>query len=353
MLLIDSHLDLAMNSIEWDRDLELDVYEIRRREANMTEKGRARGTLTFPEMRKAEMGVCLATVIKRTARPNSPATGVANQEIAYAHAQGQLAYYRVLEAQGKIRIITDWPSLDAHWKGWQARGAQEPLGFILSMEGADPIVWPGQVHSWWEQGMRVVSISHYGVSAYAHGTGTVGGLTAEGRELLKEMDCVGMILDLSHLSDAAFWEALDVFKGPILASHNNCRALVPGDRQFSDEQIKAIVARGGVIGVALDAWMLWPGWVIGETPNTVVSMEAVADQIEHMCAVAGNARHVGIGSDLDGGYGTEQTPYDLDTVYDLQKIPGLLRKRGFLESDIEAVMHGNWIRYFQEAWAGF
>ena len=113
------------------------------------------------------------------------------------------------------------------------------------------------------------------------------------------------------------------------------------------------MARGGVIGVALDAWMLWPGWVMGETPNTVVSMEAVADQIEHMCAVAGNVRHVGIGSDLDGGYGTEQTPYDLDTIYDLQKIPELLRKRGFAHSDIEAVMHGNWLRYFQETWAGF
>jgi membrane dipeptidase len=353
MLLIDSHLDLAMNSVNWDRDLNLDVYEIRRREANMTEKGRARGTVTLPEMRKAEMGVCLATVIDRTARPNSPSTGSAHQEISYAKAQGQLAYYRVLEAQGKVRILTDWPSLDAHWKGWQARGAQEPLGLILSMEGADPIVWPGQVHSWWEQGMRVVSISHYGVSAYAHGTGTVGGVTPEGRELLKEMDCVGMILDLSHLSDPAFWEALDLFKGPVLASHNNCRALVPRDRQFSDEQIKAVVARGGVIGVALDAWMLWPGWVIGETPNTVVSMEAVADQIQHLCEVAGNARHVGVGSYLDGGYGTEQTPYDLDTIYDLQKIPGLLRKRGFSESDTEAVMHGNWMRYFQETWAGF
>jgi membrane dipeptidase len=351
MLLIDGHLDLAMNALNWDRNLDLTVKEIRQAEAGMAEKGRGRGTVSLPELRAAEVAVSLATVIDRTARPGSPSSGSACQEISYAKAQGQLAYYRVLEAQGKVRMLSDWPGLKAHVHAWKERPAVEPLGFILSMEGADPIVWPGQVGSWWEDGLRVVGLSHYGLSAYAHGTGTEGGLTGAGRELLREMDAVGMVLDLSHLADAAFWETLDAFAGPVLASHNNCRALVPGERQFSDEQVQAVVGRSGVIGVALDAWMLYPGWVKGETSNERVSLEAVADQIDHICQVAGNARHAAVGSDLDGGYGTEQCPWDLDTIADLQRIPGLLRNRGYGQADIEAIMHGNWLRFFEAAWS--
>jgi membrane dipeptidase len=350
MLLIDGHLDLAMNALNWNRNLDLDVHAVRRAEAGMAEKGRARGTTTLPEMRRAQLAVCLATVIDRTDRPGNPMPGSACQEISYAKAQGQLAYYRVLQAQGKVRLLTDWPSLAGHWAAWQEGGADEPLGFILSMEGADPIVWPAQVASWWQDGLRVVGPTHYGLSAYAYGTGTEGGLTSLGRDLLRAMDEIGMILDLTHLAETAFWEALDAYNGPVLASHNNCRALVPGDRQFSDRQIRAIVDRGGVIGVALDAWMLYPGWVKGETSNTVVSMQAVADHIDHICQVAGSARHAAVGSDLDGGYGTEQCPHDLDTIADLHKIPVLLRGRGYAPADIEAVMHGNWLRFFQEVW---
>jgi membrane dipeptidase len=350
MLLIDSHLDLAMNALNWDRNLDLDVHEIRQAEAGMGEKGRGRGTTSLPEMHKAELVVALATVIDRTARPGSPSSGSACQEISYAKAQGQLAYYRVLEAQGKVRVLTDWPGLERHIHAWQERGSTEPLGFVLSMEGADPIVWPEQVASWWDDGMRVVGLSHYGISAYAFGTGTEGGLTERGRALLREMDGVGMILDLTHLAEQAFWEAIDAFRGPVLASHNNCRALVPGDRQFSDDQVRAIVERDGVIGVALDAWMLYPGWIKGETSNAVVSLDAVANQIDHICQIAGNTRHAGVGSDLDGGYGTEQCPRDLDTIADLQKIADLLRQRGYGPDDVEAIMYANWVRFFKGAW---
>lgn len=347
MLIFDGHLDLAMNALEWNRNLELSVYEIREAEAAMTEKGRGCGTTTFPEMRKAEVMLSLATVISRTERPGNPLPGAACQEISYAKAQGQLAYYRVLESQGKVKVIEDWPSLESYL---QLDPAEAPLGFILSMEGADPIVRPEQVESWWEDGMRVVSISHYGLSAYAYGTSTEGGLTEIGKPLLQAMDQVGMILDLTHLADQAFWEALEIFEGPVLASHNNCRALVPDQRQFADEQIKAIVERNGVIGVALDAWMLYPGWIKGETSNIVVNLQALADHIDHICQLSGNVNHAAIGSDLDGGYGTEQCPYDLDTIADLQKIPDLLREMGYSEPDINQIMHGNWIRFFHEAW---
>lgn len=357
MLLIDGHLDLTMNAINWNRNLALEVHEIRARErdADMTDKGRQHGTVSLPELRRAEVGVCLATVLDRTARATDlPGySGSPSQEISYAKAQGQLAYYRVLQEEGAVRLLADRPSLEAHAAAWRAGSADEPLGFILSMEGADPIVWPEQAGAWWEDGLRVVGLSHYGVSAYSHGTGTEGGLTEKGRALLQEMDALGMILDLSHLSEPAFWEALERFQGHVLASHNNCRALVPGDRQFSDEQLRAIFQRGGVIGAALDAWMLYPGWVRGETTpeSSGVTMEAVVDHIDHVCQLAGNADHAAVGSDLDGGYGTEQTPLDLDTIADLQRLPDLLRARGYGEGDIEKVMHGNWLRLFRTAWA--
>lgn len=350
-MVIDGHLDLSMNALQWNRDLTQSVFDIRQREVGMNQKGRAAGTVAFPEMQAGEVAVCLATVIARIYREGNPLKGYSSPEIAYAVAQGQLAYYRVLESEGNVRLLRDWDALHAHVVDWETSARDEcPLGFILSMEGADPIITPDQAASWWADGLRVVSLSHYGVSTYAHGTGTTGGLTPLGRALLKEMDDLGMILDVTHLSEQSFYEAMGLFKGSVLASHNNCRALIPGDRQFTDDQIRRLIERDGVIGAVMDAWMLYPGWVVGETQNTVVNLSAVADHIDHVCQIAGNAHHAAIGSDLDGGYGQEQCPHDLDTIVDVQKIPDLLAQRAYSEEDIRLIMHGNWLRLFRRAW---
>jgi membrane dipeptidase len=197
---------------------------------------------------------------------------------------------------------------------------------------------------WWSDGLRMVGLAHYGPSPCAFGTGSAGPLTAQGRELLRIMDMVGMMLDVSHLTDQSFHEALDLFQGPVMASHSNCRALVPGDRQLDDTMIGRLIERDGVIGAVMDAWMLQPGWERGVTTNDLLTLEAVVDQIDHVCQLAGNSRHAAIGTDLDGGYGIEQVPKDLDTIADVQKIPDLLRRRGYGEGDIAAVMHGNWLR---------
>lgn len=352
MIVIDAHLDLAWNALNWNRDLTLSVAEIRRLESGMNEEHRAANTVAFPEMRKGEVAVCLAALLARASGLGESKLDYRNQEIAHAMAQGQLAYYRVLESRGQLRMLKDWQGLKAHLEDWEASSdrSSAPLGFILSMEGADPILSPRQVIQWWSGGLRVVSLAHYGASAYAHGTGVSGGLTAKGAELLRVMEDVGMVLDVSHLAEESFWQAVESFRGPVLASHNNCRALVPGARQFSDDQIRHLVERGSVIGVAFDAWMLYPGFVPGVTSNSVVGLDAVVDHIDHVCQLAGDARHAAVGSDLDGGYGTEQCPHDLDTIVDVQKIPDLLRGRGYGEADIEAVMHGNWLRFFEKAW---
>lgn len=350
MIIIDSHLDLSWCALNWKRDLTLSIEEIRRSEAGSTEKGRGHNTVSFPELHKAEVVVCLATVLARTSQLHDPLLDYPSREIASAMGVGQVEYYRIMESQGRMRMLRDGAALSSHVEEWRRSGGKGiPLGYILAMEGADPILEPRQVKVWWERGLRVVEPVHYGVSYYAHGTGAPGGLTAKGRELLMEMERVGMLLDVTHLAEQSFWEALEVYHGPVLASHHNCRALVPGDRQLADEQIRALVERGGVIGAAFDSWMLYPNYQRGETARSLVSMERVIDHIDHISQLVGNARHSAIGSDLDGGFGTEQSPYELNTIADLQMIPGLLRKRGYQEADIEGIMHGNWLRFFQEA----
>ncbi|MFB3922183.1 MAG: dipeptidase [Terriglobia bacterium] len=353
MIIIDSHLDLAWNALNWNRDLTQPISEIRRVEAPMKEAHRGGNTVSFPEMRKGEVAICLATLLARSSGLGEANLDFRTREAASAMARGQLAYYGIMERQGWMRMLKTWQDVEAHLHEWQKPGGHSaPLGFILSMEGADPILSPADVAEWWNDGLRVVGLAHYGVSAYAHGTGVSGGLTSQGFDLLRAMSEVGMVLDVTHLADESFWRALEMFRGPVLASHNNCRSLVPGERQFSDEQVRYLLGRGSVIGVAFDSWMLYPGYDPGKTPNSLVSLEAVADQIDHICQLAGDARHAAIGSDLDGGFGREQSPHDLNTIADLQKIPAILRNRGYTETDIEAVMRGNWLRYFRRAWEG-
>ena len=230
-------------------------------------------------------------------------------------------------------------------------GVLRTIGAFLG-EAAHRVVTHGRSlqEAWYNAGLRLLGPTHYGPGRYAGGTATELGLTALGPPLLREMERLGVLLDLTHLSDQAFWESLEHYNGLVLASHNNCRALVPHQRQFSDEQLKAIFAHDGVIGAAFDTWMLQPGWVVGQTTNEKVTIANVVDHIDHICQLAGNARHAAIGTDLDGGYGREQSPRDLDTIADLQKLPDLLAGRGYSAADIAAIMHGNWLRLLRQAW---
>jgi membrane dipeptidase len=355
MLVFDAHLDLAWNALDWNRDLRLPVADIRRREEGMIDKGRGCNTVAFPELRRGKVAVFIATLLARLLRPRTiPAIQpYSSMPAAYGAAYGQLAYYRALEQQGLLRCIRDAAGLQTHMHAWESNedNSAEPLGFILSMEGADPVLSPEQVEEWWQAGLRIIGPAHYGVSPYAHGTGTEGGLLPPGKPLLRAMERTGMILDVTHLSDQCFDEALEIYGGPVLASHHNCRSLVPNQRQLTDKQIQRMVDRGAVIGTALDSWMLYPGWVRGETRPEVVGLEAMIDHIDRICQLAGNARHAAIGTDLDGGFGKEQSPRDLDTIADLQRVPDMLRRRGFPPDAIEGIMYKNWVRFFTAAWA--
>jgi membrane dipeptidase len=352
-MIFDAHLDLSMNALEWNRDLRQTVQHIRQREKGMTDKpDREHGTVAFPEMRKGNVALCVATQIARFVRPGSTLPGWHSQEQAWAQTQGQLAWYRAMEEQGEMRQITDAASLEDHLQRWEKAEADLPIGYILSLEGADSIINLDYLHKAHSAGLRALGPAHYGPGVYAHGTDATGSLGHKGRELLREMEELNIILDATHLCDESFWEALAHFKGPVWASHNNCRALVPHNRQFSDDQIRALLERGAVIGTALDAWMLIPGWERGKhTPqHTGVSLQHAVDHMDHICQLAGNARHAAIGTDLDGAFGTEQCPGDLDTIADLQKLIPLLQQKGYKETDIDQILSGNWIRFLQRAW---
>jgi membrane dipeptidase len=359
VLWIDGHLDLAWNALSFDRDLTEPVERINARERGMSDSNaRGHATVALPEMRRGELAVCLATLIAHSRPDLRPAEGHKRISLEYrsptsacAVAQGQLAYYRLLEQSGEIVRLRSRDALLAHWDRCLSRvqslvDGTTPIGYILAMEGADAIISPSQTAEWFQWGLRVVGPAHYGHNQYSHGTGELGELTEAGIVLLREMERLGIILDATHLADASFFHALDVFGGPVIASHQNCRALVPGHRQFSDDELRLLIERGAVIGAPLDNWMIVPGWKTGQTPRAEATLEKVVDHIDHICQLAGSHDHVAIGTDLDGGYGTEQSPLEIETIADVQQLAVVLSRRGYSTAAIEAIFHGNWLRFF-------
>jgi membrane dipeptidase len=356
MFIVDAHLDLSMNALEWNRDLTQPLATINQREAGLTDKpDRAKATVSLPELRKGNIGLVVATQIARYVAPDNNLPGWHSPQQAWAQTHGQLAWYKAMEDADEMVQINNLATLDKHLQLWAdgTDNASKPIGYILSLEGADSIVTVGHLERAYDTGLRAVGPAHYGPGRYAQGTDATGFMGAKGHELLKEMDRLNIILDATHLCDDSFWEALDHFNGNVWASHNNCRALVNHNRQYSDKQIKALIDRGAVIGAALDAWMMVPNWVRGQsTPESMnCNLEVMIDHIDHICQIAGNALHVGMGTDLDGAFGREQCPYDLESIADLQKVTSLLAKRGYTDTDIENIMHGNWLRFLRKAWA--
>ena len=348
VLIFDAHLDLSLNALQHNRDLRKPLTKMRAREAGLTDlPERGRNTVSFQEMRHADIGVCVATQIGGCMQPPGPLGSWASPEHAWAMTQGQLAWYRTMEDCDELRMIRTGAELSEHLDEWNADADNVPIAFILSLEGADSIRTLTDLETAYGYGLRALGPAHYGIGRYALGHDHDGPLSPAGRELLQEMDRLGLILDLTHLSEPTFWDALECYSGPVWASHHNCRALVDDPRQLSDDQIRAIAERNGVIGLALDAWMIVPGWVRGKsTPQDAgVTLEDAVNHIDHVCQLLGDTQHCGIGTDLDGGFGTEQTPVDLDSIADVRRILEILRKRGYSQTDIIHIAHGNFVNF--------
>ena len=355
MFIIDIHLDLSMNALEWNRDLTKSVYEIREREKEMTDKvDRGKGVVSLPALRAGNIGLVVATQIARYVAPDNKLPGWHSPAQAWAQTQGQLAWYRAMEDAGEMVQVTNLVQLENHLALWNngAANDKKPVGYILSLEGADSMITVDYVETAYQYGLRALGPAHYGPGRYAHGTNATGKMNANGIELLKKMEALNIILDATHLCDDAFWQAMDHFHGNIWASHNNCRALVNHNRQFSDDMIKVLIERGAVIGGALDAWMMVPGWErhVSTPEGMNCNLDKMIDHIDHICQIAGNTLHVAIGTDLDGGYGKEQSPYDIDTITDLQQLVALFTKRGYSTTDIENILHGNVLQFLRRSW---
>ena len=306
------------------------IQEIRAREKGMTDKP-DRGNESFASRScEREHWIVVATQIARYVALDNPLAGMAFASTGLGTYSGTTLHGTKHGRGGELIQITNW-KLEDHLKYWNDDHANtsKSIGYILSLEGADSIVTIKHLEKAYAYGLRAFGPAHYGPGRYAQGTNATGGLGAGGKELLREMERLNIILDATHLCDDSFWEAMDNFHGHVWASHHNCRALVDHNRQFSDEQLKELISRGAVIGGVLDAWMLVPNWVRREsTPHGMnCNLEIVIDHMDHICQLAGNALHIGIGSDLDGAFGKEQSPYDLETIADLQNITATAEKK--------------------------
>lgn len=354
-LIIDAHLDLAMNAIEWNRDLSMSLEDIRLKELNMQDKpDRGKGTVCLPELRKGKVGFVVATQLARVNPFNSALSGWNSPAQAWAMTQAQLAWYREMERQGEMIQIVDRKGLDAHLRLWNDTSIaddKKPIGYMLSLEGADSLVAPDYLYQAHAYGLRALGLSHFGPGRYADGTKTAGRIHPEGLELMKIMGELRMILDVTHLTEEGFDQAMDYYEGPVWASHHNVRKIVPNQRQLGDEQIKQLIERDAVIGGMLDCWAMDIRFIdtISDPWQLDIRLEMLIDHWDHICQLAGNARHIGIGSDLDGIFGTEQSPWDLNSIADLQKYAYLLSKRGYSDEDIDHIFHGNWLRFLRKA----
>ncbi|MEO6705798.1 MAG: membrane dipeptidase [Ginsengibacter sp.] len=358
-LIFDAHLDLAMNAIEWNRDLTRPLEEIRLREMHLKDKNdRGRGTVCLPELRRGKIGLVVATQLSRVASFGStlPGSSWNSSQQAWAMTQAQLAWYREMEVMNEMVQITKLEELNNHislWNDLNIPDESKPIGYILSLEGADSLVDISYLHKAYAYGLRTLGLSHFGTGRYAPGTKMEGGITPLGIELLNEMGSLNLILDVTHLTDRGFDQVMDIYEGPVWASHHNVRKMVPTQRQLNDQQIKKLIDRGAVIGGMLDCWAMDIRFIdtVSDPWQLNIRLERLVDHWDHICQIAGDSLHIGFGTDLDGNFGTEQSPWDMNSIADLQNYQSILLKRGYKQEDIENIFHKNWIRFLQRAWS--
>jgi membrane dipeptidase len=358
MIIVDGHEDIAWNILTFGRDYSRSVAETRRLEAGSdTEVRNGQTLLGWPEWVKGRVGIVFATLFAAPARRRVGSW----ETLCYEDTEGahrlyrqQLEIYSQLFDQhpDKFQRVADRTELEAVLATWEKELPDHPLiGLVLLMEGADGVRRPAELEEWYAQGVRIVGPAWTG-TRYTGGTSEPGPLTPAGRELIEVMGGLGLILDLSHMAEEAVSQALDVFDGTLIASHTNCRALLDGsekpDRHFADETIRAVAGRAGVIGIVPYNRFLLGTWRSGDGREGI-TLENVVSQIDHVCQLVGDANHVGLGSDFDGGFGLSRIPEGLDSVADLGLIGDRLLAWGYTASELEAIFGGNWIGVLRRA----
>jgi membrane dipeptidase len=348
MFIVDAHLDLSYNALRG--------REVLRPAAEQTRDEEGIPTVGFPDLRAGGVGLVCSTIFCSPAIGDAP--GYCDADEAYAVALKHLQWYQGLVSDGVMRFVTTPGEVPGDEDGGTRIEDSEglngaplpssilhPQSSILLLEGADPLRTPDDVAEWFAAGLRIVGLA-WKRTRHAGGTGAPGPLTAEGVEMVRGLDAHRIIHDLSHLAEESFWQLLDLSAGAVMASHSNCRAIVPTDRQLSDEMIQAVARRDGVIGINFfDKFLVPPG----EYGNRRATLADVARHARHICDLAGDARHVGIGTDMDGGLGRDEIPVEITTAADLPRVAEALASAGFGDEDVRGIMGGNWLRFFRRA----
>src|SRR5215211_5706492 len=357
-LVIDSHQDLAWNMLTFGRDYTRSVQETRRLEAGTNVPAiNGESILGWPEYQRGQVAAIFATLFAAPAKKKEAYDTIWYADMGTAHRlyRDQITVYRKLADahSDKFRLVASVKELDAvieHWSRPARNDEGHPVGLIYLMEGADGIRSPRELSEWYDMGLRLIGLAWAG-TRYCGGTGEPGPLTPDGRELIAAMADFNFVLDLSHMDEAAALESLDRYEGPVMATHANCAALMKGsdtNRHLPDHVIEGLIERDGVIGVIPLNSFLKVGWVRKSgSRREEVSLDVLIAHIDHICQIAGDSLHTGIGSDFDGGFGLQSIPPGLDSIADLQKIASGLVVRGYTESDAENVLGGNWLRFLR------
>jgi membrane dipeptidase len=358
-LIIDSHQDIAWNMLTYGRDYTRPVHVTRRLEVDTTIPERNGDCLVgWPEYQRGQVAVVFATLFVTPFKWMEPGETIVYKDSQTAHRlyRNQIDVYRKLAdtQPDKFRLISSKEELDSvieHWSQPVPEGDGHPVGLVYLMEGADGIRSPHELSEWYELGLRIIGLAWAG-TRYCGGTGEPGPLTDEGRRLISAMADYNFILDLSHMDEAAALESLDRYEGPVMATHSNCAALMPGsgtNRHLSDRAIRGLIERDSVIGLIPFNTFLKVGWLRKNgSRREEVSLDAFVAHIDHVCQLAGNANHAGIGSDFDGGFGLQSIPSELDTIADLQMVSSKLSALGYSEADAANVLGGNWLRFLRK-----
>ncbi|MCS7011465.1 MAG: dipeptidase [Anaerolineales bacterium] len=356
-LIVDAHQDLAWNMLSYGRDYTRSVTETRRLEAesdSLALKRQGHTLLGWPEYQQGRVSLVFGTLFVTPARLKLEHETIFynDPEGAYRLYRQQLeTYYELTDRHpDKFTLVCSRANLTAvlnHWK--QTSFQTHPVGIVPLMEGAEGIRTPADLEEWWEAGLRIIGLAWAG-NRYCGGTREPGPLTDEGRALLKAMADFGFLLDISHMDEPAARQALDRYPHAVIATHANVAALIleySGNRHLSDDVLRALIEREAVIGLVPTCRFLDYRWQRGH-PREQVPFARVVDHIDYICQMAGSARHVGLGSDFDGGFGVESVPAEIDNIADLQKIVPILQARGYTEEDIALILGGNWIRILQQ-----
>lgn len=369
-IIIDAHEDFAYNALTFGRDYLRPAGETRRLEADTPTPQRTGHTLLgWPDYQRGQVGVIFATLFLAPRRYQGGTWDIqsfADASEARRKLENQLNFYRRLcdDHPDAFQLIYNKEDLQRILAAWEEEPAAQiepaepetepgmagthPVGLVMLMEGAEGIRAPEEMEEWWEMGVRMAGPVWAG-TRFCGGSYEPGEFTSEGYALLEVMAGLGYTLDISHMTETAALQALDRYEGPVIASHANARALikgVQGERHLTDLTIRRLIERGGVMGVLPYNRFLRPDWSNSDD-RQMVTLRTLAAHIDHICQLAGNALHAGLGTDFDGGFGWPAVPYEIDTIADLQKLAPVLAEYGYSDESIGNILGNNWRRHLE------